>query len=97
MREIYLQNAEFQKHLKLVAKYLKPGIMQWKAQPRNAAQLEGREEQEAPVHSRADGAASGRVSVMDLTNDAHLQRKVAVADLSTVDLLLDFKALCNKL
>jgi hypothetical protein len=108
MRGVYLQNAEFQKHLKLVAKYLKRGIMQWTAVAKNAAQLQSRDETAAQLQLRDESpAASGPIiSVGRLTVDAHLQQrdanaagasKVGVGDLSTVDLLLDFKALCNKL
>lgn len=94
MREIYLQNAEFQKHLKLVAKYLRCGIMQWTANDAHAAQSQLRDEP----------AAGGLISVAELTVDAHLQRRdanAAGASLKvsrlTQDLLLDFKVLCNKL
>jgi hypothetical protein len=94
MREIYRNNAEFQKRLKLAAKYMKPLIQEWRRD--NAAQLEWRDAYDPQLQLTDKAGAKGTIRVRDLDVDALVQWRDA-GDLSTADLLLDFKALCNKL
>jgi hypothetical protein len=94
MREIYRHNAEFQKHLKLAAKYMKSFIQEWKRD--NAAQLEWRDAFDPQLQLTDKAGPKGTIRVNDLDNDALLQWRHA-GDLSTANLLLDFKTLCNKL
>ena len=64
MRYHYLNNTEFQKHLKLVAKYMKRDLLQWR--DKNAAQLQWRDE----------NAAGAPLKVSTLTQDLLLDFKL---------------------